>query len=85
MKAYLSLKPLISILAVSLLLSAVACDDDEVTTFVPTQLTIGGPDEVAPGDTVTFTADNYQGESYTWTVPTPEPPSLRGRALRQSR
>ena len=71
MKPNLSFQPLISILAVGLLLSAVACDDEEVTDFVLTEFTIDGPEEVAPGDTATFSTSKYEGENYTWTVPTP--------------
>ncbi len=69
MKTYLSFKPLISILAVGVLLSTVACDDDEVTDFVLTEFTINGPDEVAPGDTTIFSTSKYEGETYAWTVP----------------
>ncbi|MGB3587460.1 MAG: hypothetical protein WBA23_13015 [Tunicatimonas sp.] len=70
MKTYRSIKSLISILSVGILLSTVACDnDDEVTDFVLTEFSINGPDEVSPGDTTTFSTSKYEGETYAWTVP----------------
>ena len=33
------------------------------------RLVIGGEDEPSAGDTLTYTASLYEGESYTWTVP----------------
>ncbi len=71
MKTYLSFKSLVSIFSVGVLLSAVACDEDEVADFVLTEFSISGPEEVAPGDTATFTTSKYEGETYAWTVPTP--------------
>ncbi len=69
MKTYPSFKLLISILTVGILLSTVACNEEEVADFVLTEFTISGPEEVAPGDTATFSTSKYEGETYTWTVP----------------
>ncbi len=69
MKTYPSFKLLISILAVGILLSTVACNEEEVADFVLNEFTISGPEEVAPGDTATFSTSKYEGETYTWTVP----------------
>ena len=69
MKTYPSFKLLISILAIGILLSTVACNEEEVADFVLTEFTISGPEEVAPGDTATFSTSKYEGETYTWTVP----------------
>ena len=69
MKTYPSFKLLISILAVGILLSTVACNEEEVADFVLTEFIISGPEEVAPGDTATFSTSKYEGETYTWTVP----------------
>lgn len=43
--------------------------EDEVTVFEPTELAILGPEEVSPGDTVTYIADLYEVETYHWMVP----------------
>ena len=69
MKTYPSFKLFISILAVGILLSTVACNEEEVADFVLTEFTISGPEEVAPGDTATFSTSKYEGETYAWTVP----------------
>lgn len=78
MKTHLPLKSVLSILAISALLVGVACTDDEVGVFAPTELLVDGPDKVAPGDTATFTAERYDGETYAWTVPTPGATILEG-------
>ena len=70
MKTHLPFKSALSVLSISALLVGMACNEDEVGVFEPTELAVSGPDEVAPGDTATFTADRYDGENYTWTVPT---------------
>ncbi|MDF9799906.1 hypothetical protein OKW21_005169 [Catalinimonas alkaloidigena] len=46
-----------------------SCEDDEVTVYEPTELTILGPEEVSPGDTATYITDRYENETYSWTVP----------------
>ena len=69
MRVYASLKTILSTFGLGALLIGAACDDDDTTVFEPTQLTVGGPDEVSPGDTATFTADQYENETYTWGVP----------------
>ncbi|WPP48804.1 hypothetical protein [Catalinimonas niigatensis] len=68
MKTYLPFKAIFSILVMVALLIT-ACEDDEVTTFEPTELMIIGPEEVSPGDTATYIADRYENETYSWTVP----------------
>jgi hypothetical protein len=70
MKIYLPFKVTFSMLGMVALLISIACEDDDVTTFEPTELMVIGPEEVSPGDTVTYTADRYGDETYTWTVPT---------------
>ena len=69
MKTRISLKLAIGMFSISALLAVVSCNDDETAAFEPTELAVSGPDEVAPGDTATYTADRYNGETYTWTVP----------------
>ncbi len=71
MSTHLSLKSFIGFLAIGTLLFSVACNDDEVGVFEPTELLVDGPTALAPGDTVTYTADRYEGATYTWAVPTP--------------
>ena len=78
MSTHLSLKSFIGFLAIGTLLFSVACNDDEVGVFEPTELLVDGPTALAPGDTVTYTADRYEGATYTWAVPTPGATILSG-------
>lgn len=70
MKKYLHFKSVFGILGTLALLISAACENDDVTTLEPTELMVIGPVQVSPGDTVTYTADRYGDETYTWTVPT---------------
>ena len=48
----------------------IACEEDSgIDPYEPYYLVINGPTEVAPGETITYSANPYQGETYTWTVP----------------
>jgi hypothetical protein len=47
-----------------------ACEEDSgIDPYEPYYLVINGPTEVAPGETVTYSANPYEGETYSWTVP----------------
>jgi hypothetical protein len=78
MNTHLPLSSLLSFLTIGTLLFSVACNDDEVGVFEPTELLVDGPTELAPGDTATYTADRYEGATYAWAVPTPGATILSG-------
>lgn len=59
-----------ALLGLTILTLGVACEDDEgVEPYQPYYLVITGPNEVAPGEAITYSANPYQGETYTWEVP----------------
>ena len=78
MNTHSPLSSLLGFLTIGTLLFSVACNDDEVGVFEPTELLVNGPTELAPGDTATYTADRYEGATYTWAVPTPGATILTG-------
>ena len=70
MKNYLSFKLFLSALCLLSLVINVSCDEEEnAEPFEPYRLIIGGENEVAPGDTVTYSTSLYENETYTWSVP----------------
>lgn len=71
MKKYLPSNLVAILLGLVILTLGIACEDDAgIEPYQPYYLVITGPTEVAPGETITYSANPYQGESYTWTVPT---------------
>ena len=69
MRKYVPFYPAL-IVGLVILFVAVACKEDEgIEPYQPYYLVINGPTEVAPGETITYSANSYQGETYTWTVP----------------
>ncbi len=70
MKKYLPFNPLTVLAALIVLSVGIACQEDEgIEPYQPYYLVITGPNEVAPGATITYSANPYQGETYTWEVP----------------
>ncbi len=70
MKKYVPFKLFLSIVCLSAGIINVACQEEGSTDPLPIdRLVIGGEDEPSAGDTLTYTASLYEGESYTWTVP----------------
>ena len=70
MKKYVPFKLFLSLVCLSAGMLNVACQEEGSTDPLPIdRLVIGGEDEPSAGDTLTYTASLYEGESYTWTVP----------------
>ena len=70
MKKYLPFNPLTVLAALIILSVGISCQEDEgIEPYQPYYLVITGPIEVAPGETITYSANPYQGETYTWEVP----------------
>ncbi len=70
MKKYVPFKLFLSIVCLSAGMINVACQEEGSTDPLPIdRLVIGGEEEPSAGDTITYNASLYEGESYTWTVP----------------
>lgn len=70
MKKYVPFKLFASALCLSIGILNVACEEEGNTDPLPIdRLVIGGEDEPAAGDTLTYNTSLYEGESYTWNVP----------------
>ena len=70
MKKYLPFNLMAVLSGLVILTIGIACEEDSgIDLYEPYYLVINGPTEVAPGETITYSANPYQGETYTWTVP----------------
>ncbi|MGB3849152.1 MAG: hypothetical protein WA958_04245 [Tunicatimonas sp.] len=70
MKKYLPSNLTAILLGLVVLTIGFACEEDSgIDPYQPYYLVITGPNEVAPGASITYSANPYQGETYTWEVP----------------
>ncbi len=71
MKKYVPFKLFLGLVYLSVGMINVACQEEGSTDPLPIdRLVIGGEEEPAAGDTLTYNTSLYEGESYTWAVPT---------------